>query len=111
MNVSPSFAYNIQFMVRLPSPLGCTGCHGADKQKAELRLDSYAAILAMVASGEGWTILTPLALHQARAFRASVEVRQKVSVVIPPAFAALNAASTLADPPLVEIPSSTSPGR
>jgi DNA-binding transcriptional LysR family regulator len=38
-------------------------------------LDSYAAILAMVAGGEGWTILTPLALHQARAFRARVEVR------------------------------------
>jgi len=38
-------------------------------------LDSYAAILAMVTGGEGWTILTPLALHQARAFRAAVEVR------------------------------------
>lgn len=38
-------------------------------------LDSYAAIMAMVAGGEGWTILTPLALHQARAFRANVEVR------------------------------------
>lgn len=38
-------------------------------------LDSYAAILAMVAGGEGWTILTPLALHQARAFRPLVEVR------------------------------------
>jgi DNA-binding transcriptional LysR family regulator len=38
-------------------------------------LDSYAAILAMVAGGEGWTILTPLALHQARAFRPRVEVR------------------------------------
>ncbi|MBA3908869.1 MAG: LysR family transcriptional regulator [Rhodobacter sp.] len=38
-------------------------------------LDSYAAIMAMVAGGEGWTILTPLALHQARAFRATVEVR------------------------------------
>ncbi len=37
-------------------------------------LDSYPAILAMVAGGEGWTILTPLALHQARAFRAQVEV-------------------------------------
>ena len=38
-------------------------------------LDSYAAILAMVASGEGWTILTPLALHQARTLRSKVEVR------------------------------------
>ncbi|WP_135449941.1 MULTISPECIES: LysR family transcriptional regulator [Tabrizicola] len=38
-------------------------------------LDSYAAILAMVAGGEGWTILTPLALHQARGFRDRVELR------------------------------------
>jgi DNA-binding transcriptional LysR family regulator len=37
-------------------------------------LDSYPAILAMVAAGEGWTILTPLALHHARAFRMEVEV-------------------------------------
>lgn len=37
-------------------------------------LDSYTAILAMVAAGEGWTILTPLALHQARTFRPKVEV-------------------------------------
>lgn len=27
--VDPSFAYNVQFMVRLPFPLGCVGCHGA----------------------------------------------------------------------------------
>jgi DNA-binding transcriptional LysR family regulator len=39
-------------------------------------LDSYNAILAMVASGQGWTILTPLALHHAARFRAAVEVRQ-----------------------------------
>lgn len=38
-------------------------------------LDSYAAILAMVAAGEGWTILTPLALHHAARFRSAVEVR------------------------------------
>lgn len=38
-------------------------------------LDSYAAILAMVAAGEGWTILTPLALLHAERFRAAVEVR------------------------------------
>ena len=37
-------------------------------------LDSYHAILAMVASGEGWTILTPLALHHAARFREGVEV-------------------------------------
>ncbi len=37
-------------------------------------LDSYHAILAMVAAGEGWTILTPLALHHAARFRAGVDV-------------------------------------
>lgn len=37
-------------------------------------LDSYNAILAMVASGAGWTILTPLALHHAARFRAAVAV-------------------------------------
>jgi DNA-binding transcriptional LysR family regulator len=48
--------------------------HGP-KPAHRFELDSYAAILAMVAGGEGWTILTPLALHQARAFRDKVEVR------------------------------------
>ena len=48
--------------------------HGV-KSAHRFELDSYAAILAMVAGGEGWTILTPLALHQARAFRAQVEVQ------------------------------------
>jgi len=48
--------------------------HGL-KPAHRFELDSYAAILAMVAGGEGWTILTPLALHQARAFREMVEVR------------------------------------
>jgi len=36
--------------------------HGL-KPAHRFELDSYAAILAMVAGGEGWTILTPLALH------------------------------------------------
>lgn len=38
-------------------------------------LDSYTAILAMVAAGKGWTILTPLALHQAKAAQSSVDVQ------------------------------------
>lgn len=38
-------------------------------------LDSYTPILAMVAAGAGWTILTPLALHHAARFRDAVEVR------------------------------------
>ena len=50
------------------------GRHGL-KPAHRFELDSYAAILAMVAGGEGWTILTPLALHQARAFRPQVDVR------------------------------------
>lgn len=37
-------------------------------------LDSYHAILAMVAAGEGWTILTPLALHHAARFSAAMDV-------------------------------------
>ncbi len=37
-------------------------------------LDSYHAILSMVAAGEGWTILTPLALHHAARFREAVTV-------------------------------------
>lgn len=37
-------------------------------------LDSYHAILAMVAGGAGWTILTPLALHHAARFRAGLDV-------------------------------------
>jgi DNA-binding transcriptional LysR family regulator len=38
-------------------------------------LDSYHAILAMVAAGEGWTILTPLAMHHALRFGARVQVQ------------------------------------
>lgn len=38
-------------------------------------LDSYHAILAMVAGGAGWTILTPLALHRVERFRAAVDVQ------------------------------------
>ncbi len=37
-------------------------------------LDSYHAILAMVAGGSGWTILTPLALHHAARFRTDVDM-------------------------------------
>lgn len=38
-------------------------------------LDSYHAILAMVAAGQGWTILTPLALHHAARFLPEVVVQ------------------------------------
>ncbi|NCO21123.1 MAG: LysR family transcriptional regulator [Rhodobacterales bacterium] len=37
-------------------------------------LDSYHAIMAMVAAGSGWTILTPLGWMRAQRFRAAVEV-------------------------------------
>jgi DNA-binding transcriptional LysR family regulator len=37
-------------------------------------LDSYSAILAMVAEGVGWTILTPLALRAAPRFEAAIDV-------------------------------------
>jgi DNA-binding transcriptional LysR family regulator len=45
------------------------------KPASRFELDSYHAILAMVAAGAGWAILTPLALHQARRFREAVEVQ------------------------------------
>lgn len=38
-------------------------------------LDSYHAILAMVAGGAGWTILTPLALHHVARFRDALDVQ------------------------------------
>jgi DNA-binding transcriptional LysR family regulator len=38
-------------------------------------LDSYHAILALVAQGAGWTILTPLALHHAARFLDAVDVQ------------------------------------
>jgi DNA-binding transcriptional LysR family regulator len=37
-------------------------------------LDSYAAIMAMVAAGAGWTILTPLAIGFAVRFRGATDV-------------------------------------
>lgn len=37
-------------------------------------LDSYRAIMAMVAAGAGWTILTPLGLLHARRFRDAVDI-------------------------------------
>lgn len=43
------------------------------KASPRFELDSYHAILALVAAGEGWAILPPLALHQARRFREEVE--------------------------------------
>ena len=41
---------------------------------ARFELDSYTPILAMVAAGAGWTILTPLALHHAARFRDAVDL-------------------------------------
>lgn len=40
----------------------------------QFELDSYNAIMAMVASGAGWTILTPMALLHAQRFREAVDV-------------------------------------
>ncbi len=37
-------------------------------------MDSYHAIMAMVADGAGWTILTPLGWMRAQRFRAAVDV-------------------------------------
>ena len=41
---------------------------------SRFELDSYHAILAMVAAGQGWSILTPLALHHVTRFRGGVAV-------------------------------------
>jgi DNA-binding transcriptional LysR family regulator len=38
-------------------------------------LDSYTAIMAMVADGAGWTILTPMGWLAAERFRAAVDIR------------------------------------
>lgn len=40
----------------------------------KFELDSYHAILAMVAEGAGWTILTPLALQRAKRFAPKLDV-------------------------------------
>ena len=40
----------------------------------KFELDSYHAIMAMVAEGAGWTILTPLGFMRARRFRDSADV-------------------------------------
>lgn len=44
-------------------------------------LDSYHAILAMVAAGAGWTILTPLGFLRAHRFREDVDV---IPLPVPP---------------------------
>ena len=44
------------------------------RPQVRFELDSYHAILALVAQGSGWTILTPLALHHAARFLNAVEV-------------------------------------
>lgn len=44
-------------------------------------LDSYHAIMAMVADGAGWTILTPLAVRLAERFRPAVDV---IPLPLPP---------------------------
>ncbi len=40
----------------------------------QFELDSYHAILAMVAGGAGWTILTPLAMHHAARFAPDLDM-------------------------------------
>ncbi|MDP2080848.1 MAG: LysR family transcriptional regulator [Pseudotabrizicola sp.] len=45
------------------------------RPQVRFELDSYHAILALVAQGAGWTILTPLALHHAAQFLDALEVQ------------------------------------
>ena len=44
------------------------------RHSQRFELDSYHAILALVADGAGWTILTPLALQRARRFAPDLDV-------------------------------------
>lgn len=44
------------------------------RHAVRFELDSYNAILALVAQGKGWTILTPLALHHAARFLPGLRV-------------------------------------
>lgn len=46
-----------------------------ERPQVRFELDSYHAILALVAQGAGWTILTPLALHHASRFLDALEVQ------------------------------------
>lgn len=48
--------------------------HGLDIPR-RFELDSYHAVMAMVAEGAGWTIITPLGFMRAQRFRDAVEVR------------------------------------
>lgn len=44
------------------------------KLSQQFELDSYHAILAMVAGGAGWSILTPLGVSHAKRFRGKVDI-------------------------------------
>ena len=48
--------------------------HNTIRLSHRFELDSYHAILALVAQGVGWTILTPLALQRARRFGPDLDV-------------------------------------
>lgn len=48
--------------------------HQNTRPAHRFELDSYASIMAMVAGGSGWTILTPLAVLHAERFRARIEL-------------------------------------
>ena len=46
----------------------------SDRPAHRFELDSYHSIMAMVAAGSGWTILTPLAVLHAARFRDRIEL-------------------------------------
>ena len=56
---------------QIAGQLARAGLHPSQR----FELDSYTAIMAMVAAGAGWTILTPLGWLSAHRFRAQVAVR------------------------------------
>lgn len=68
----PLILYSARHLMgrRIAAHLAQLGIRSAHR----FELDSYHAILAMVAGGAGWTILTPLALHHAARFQPQIDM-------------------------------------
>jgi DNA-binding transcriptional LysR family regulator len=68
----PLILYSPRYLMgrRIAAHLAQLGIRPAHR----FELDSYHAILAMVAGGAGWTILPPLALHHAARFQGQVDM-------------------------------------
>lgn len=80
----PLIAYTGQHLMgrQLAAHLARAGHRPAHR----FELDSYHAILAMVAAGQGWTILTPIALRRVSRFQGAVRAvpLAQAPLVLPP---------------------------